>query len=69
MKSLQDLNEMMKKRHCIDKTYLTICKGYMDSCEMVDYVKKDADNKMIFFSVACCSGVALIMIVVHIMKL
>ena len=46
MKSLQDLNEMMKKRHCIDKTYLTICKGYMDSCEMVDYVKKDADNKM-----------------------
>ena len=26
---LQDLNEMMKNVHCIDKTYLTICKGYM----------------------------------------
>ena len=46
MKALQDLNEMMKKRHCIDKTYLTICKGYMESQEMIDYVKKDADNKM-----------------------
>ena len=31
MKALQDLNEMMKKRHCIDKTYLTICKGFMET--------------------------------------
>jgi len=29
---------------------------------------KDADNKMIFFSVACCTGVAFIMIIVIIMK-
>jgi 23S rRNA pseudouridine955/2504/2580 synthase len=41
MKSLQDLNEMMRKRHCIDKTYITIVKGYMKSDEFIDYVKKD----------------------------
>lgn len=41
MRALQDLNEMMKKRHCIDKTYLTICCGYMPSRELIGYVKKD----------------------------
>ena len=46
MKALQDLNEMMKKRHCIDKTYLTICKGYMASDELVGYVKKDSDQSL-----------------------
>jgi len=44
MRSLQDLNEMMKKRHCIDKSYLTIVKGYVESQELIDYVKKDASK-------------------------
>ncbi len=47
MRALQDLNEMMKKRHCIDKKYLTIVKGYMKDCELIDYVKKnEAEGKM-----------------------
>ena len=44
MRALQDLNEMMKKRHCIEKTYLTICKGYMSSQELIGYMKKDSDQ-------------------------
>ncbi len=44
MKALQDLNEMMKKRHCIEKTYLTIVKGYMKSDELIGYVKKDNEK-------------------------
>ena len=28
--ALQDLNEMIKQRHCIEKSYLTICKGKLD---------------------------------------
>lgn len=48
MKALQDLNEMMKKRHCIQKSYLTICKGYMETSELIDYVKKDADLKKMY---------------------
>ena len=46
MRALQDLNEMMKKRHCIDKTYLTICKGYMPSGELIGYMKKDSDRSL-----------------------
>lgn len=46
MRALQDLNEMMKKRHCIDKTYLTICKGYMTSVELIGYMKKDSDRSL-----------------------
>lgn len=46
MQALQALNEMMKKRHCIEKTYLTICKGYMTSQELIGYVKKDSDQSM-----------------------
>lgn len=46
MRALQDLNEMMKKRHCIDKTYLTICKGYMPSEELIGYMKKDSDRSL-----------------------
>ena len=42
MRALQDLNEMMKKRHCIDKTYLTICFGNMPSKELIGYMKKDS---------------------------
>ena len=41
MRALQDLNEMMKKRHCIEKTYRTIVKGYVKDQELIDYVIKD----------------------------
>ena len=44
LKALQDLNEMMKKRHCIEKTYLTICFGHMKSQELFGYMKKDKDQ-------------------------
>ena len=37
---------MMKKRHCIDKTYLTIAKGYIESKELIGYVKKDGDQSL-----------------------
>jgi len=47
MKALQDLNEMMKKRHCIEKTYLTICKGNMPTCELIGYVKKESDESFV----------------------
>lgn len=51
MRALQDLNEMMKKRHCIDKTYLTITKGYVESGEYIDYVIKDEEkSKMVVVS-------------------
>ena len=43
--ALQDLNEMMKKRHHIEKTYLTICGGCLKvKQELVGYVKK-IDNE------------------------
>lgn len=47
MRALQDLNEMMKKRHCIEKTYLTICKGYMPSSDLIGYVKKESDQSLV----------------------
>ena len=47
MKALQDLNEMMKKRHGIEKTYLTICKGYMPSSDLVGYIKKESDQSLV----------------------
>ena len=46
MRALQDLNEMMKKRHCIEKTYITICKGHMPSRELIGYMKKDSDRSL-----------------------
>lgn len=43
--ALQDLNEMMKKRHHIEKSYMTICKGKLTKQqELVGYVKK-IDNE------------------------
>ena len=47
MKALQDLNEMMKKRHCIDKTYLTICKGNMSSSDLIGYMKKKENQSLV----------------------
>ena len=44
LKALQDLNEIMKKRHCIEKTYLTICFGHMKSQELFGYMKKDKNQ-------------------------
>lgn len=41
LNALQDLNEMIKKRHHIEKTYLTICSGCLrEKKELVGYVKK-----------------------------
>lgn len=47
MRALQDLNEMMKKRYCIEKKYLTICKGYIESSELIGYMKKDKDQSLV----------------------
>ncbi len=47
MTALQDLALMMKQRHCIDKTYLTICKGYIESQELIGYMKKDSDQSLV----------------------
>ena len=47
MNALQDLNEMMKQRHCIEKTYLTICQGLMPSCELIHYMKKESDQSLV----------------------
>lgn len=44
MRALQDLNEMMKKRHCIEKSYLTIVKGYMEDADLIGYVKKNEEE-------------------------
>lgn len=47
MRALQDLNEMMKQRHCIEKTYLTICKGYMPTSDLIGYMKKESDQSLV----------------------
>ena len=45
LNALQDLNEMMKKRHHIEKTYMTICAGKLkEKQELIGYVKK-IDNE------------------------
>lgn len=47
MRALQDLNTMMKQRHCIEKQYLTLVKGNMKSQELKGYMKKDADKSYV----------------------
>ena len=47
--ALQDLNEMMKKRHCVEKTYLTIVKGRVQDAHLTGYVKKDSDEARVHF--------------------
>lgn len=47
IRALQDLNEMMKQRHCIEKTYLTICKGYMKDADLVGYMLKESDQSLV----------------------
>ncbi|MBO6047898.1 MAG: RluA family pseudouridine synthase [Erysipelotrichaceae bacterium] len=49
LKALQDLNEMMKKRHCVDKTYLTIAKGKVSDATLKGYVKKEANESRVRF--------------------
>ncbi len=46
--ALQTLNEMMKQRNCIEKTYLTIVAGKVDhDLDLVDYVRKnEKEGKM-----------------------
>ncbi len=45
--ALQDLNEMMKMRHCIQKKYLTIAQGELKSCELEGYMKKDENQSLV----------------------
>ena len=48
--ALQDLNEMMKKRHHIEKSYMTICKGKLiKKQELVGYVKKIENEDRVRF--------------------
>lgn len=48
--ALQDLNEMMKKEHHIEKTYLTICRGYLKGKqELVGYIKKIENEDLVQF--------------------
>lgn len=50
LSALQDLNEMMKKRHHIEKTYLTICAGHLkEKQELVGYVKKIENEDRVQF--------------------
>lgn len=50
LNALQDLNEMMKKRHHIEKTYLTICAGKIKGKqELVGYVKKIENEDRVQF--------------------
>lgn len=44
MRALQDLNEMMKQRHCIEKHYQTIVKGRMQDAVLKNYVKKNEEE-------------------------
>lgn len=46
MRALQDLNEMLKSSHCIEKSYLTICKCYMPSDDLIGYMKKESDQSL-----------------------
>ena len=48
--ALQDLNEMMKKRHHIEKTYLTIFRGYLKGKqELIGYIKKIENEDRVQF--------------------
>ena len=48
--ALQDLNEMMKKRHHIEKSYMTICKGKLiKKQELVGYVKNIENEDRVRF--------------------
>lgn len=50
LNALQDLNEMMKKRHHIEKTYLTICAGSLKGKEeLIGYVKKIENEDRVQF--------------------
>lgn len=46
--ALQNLNEMIKQRHCIEKSYLTICKGYLrDKKDIRGYMVKLPDQAQV----------------------
>lgn len=50
LSALQDLNEMMKKRHHIEKTYLTICCGQIHHQEeLIGYIKKVENEARVQF--------------------
>lgn len=68
MRALQDLNEMMKKRHCIEKSYLTICKGYMDSSDLIGYIKKESDRSLVKIVSKDTDGALMMHTVVELIK-
>lgn len=44
--SLKNLNEMVRLRHCIEKQYVTVVKGYMQGDgHLVGYMKKDEEKQ------------------------
>ena len=46
--ALQDLNEMIKLRHCIEKSYLTICKGNLSTTRhLKGYMVKLEDKSQV----------------------
>ena len=48
--AMQDLNEMIKKRHHIEKSYLTICGGKLTKKqELIGYVKKVTNEDRVQF--------------------
>lgn len=68
MKALQDLNEMMKIRHCIDKKYYTIVKGSMKDCELIDYVKKNEKEGKMYLVSPETPGALKMHTIVHVLK-
>lgn len=68
MRALQDLNQMMKQRHCIDKRYQTIVKGYMKDCELIDYVRKNEDEGKMYLVSKDTPGALKMDTVVHVLQ-
>lgn len=69
MYALQNLNEMMKQRHCIEKTYLTICKGKMESQDLIGYMKKESDQSLVKVVPQDYPGALMMHTIVHTVKM
>lgn len=68
MKALQDLNEMMKKRYCIDKKYITIVKGFMNDESLEGYVKKNEEEGKMYMVSPDSKGALRMQTEVHSLK-
>lgn len=47
LNALQDLNQMMKDRHHIEKTYLTIVSGEMSDADLTGYMVKNENQSLV----------------------